>query len=108
LLPRPPYDKAVYTDTYDRNPRAEALAVANVVETLIDLDLVDLEAEGPWRAEPEGADAYEPDWNQVHLSQADLASVATDMPENPGPIFDEVRRRASGGFKLKEIARQNF
>jgi hypothetical protein len=59
---------------------ADSLTVAGVVETLIDLDLVDLDADGPWPGEPEGTDAYEPDWTQVHPTQPDRSGVATDMP----------------------------
>jgi len=45
---------------------ADSLTVASAVETLVDLDLVDLDADGPWPGEPDRADAYEPDWTQVH------------------------------------------
>jgi hypothetical protein len=57
----------------------DSLTVASVVETLIDLDLVDLDANGPWPGEPDDADAYEPDWTHVH-PRPDRSSVATDMP----------------------------
>jgi hypothetical protein len=64
--------------------------------------MVDLVADGPWPGEPDDADAYEPDWTQVHPTQRDWPSVATDMPTdmplNPWSVFDEVRRRASAGF----------
>ena len=79
---------------------AESLTVAQVVETLVDLDLVDLDADGPWPGEPDDADAYEPDWTQVHPTQPDRPHVATDIPEDRWSAFDEVSRRASGGFKV--------
>lgn len=41
---------------------ADSLTIADVVNTLVDLDLVDLDGEGPWPGEPDDADAYEPDW----------------------------------------------
>jgi predicted RNA binding protein YcfA (HicA-like mRNA interferase family) len=84
---------------------AESLTVASVVETLVDLDLVDLDADGPWPwpGEPDEADAYEPDWSQVH-PRSDRPTTAAalppeDMPLNPWSVFDEVRQRAKGGFK---------
>lgn len=40
---------------------AEALSVSGVVETLVDMDLVDLNESGPWPGEPEDVDVYEPD-----------------------------------------------
>ena len=80
---------------------SEGLNVAAVVDKLVDLDLVDLYATGPWPGEPEGLDIYEPDWTQIHPTQPAMSTMF-DMPqgilENPRSVFDEVRKRASAGF----------
>lgn len=82
---------------------AESLTLAGVVETLVDLDLVDLFADGPWPPEPHNVDVYEPDWTQVHPTQPDdRPTVATGMPidtdESPWSVFDEVKQRAGEKF----------
>lgn len=77
---------------------ADALSVAAVVETLVEMDLVDLNGTGHWPGEPDGADIYEPDWSQIHPAQSDMQ----DMPTNPGhasqSLYEGLRRRASAGF----------
>ena len=78
----------------------ESLTAAAVLETLIELDLVELDANGPWPGEPDGADVYEPDWSQVHPTQPDFSSVPVDMPEGVESVLGEVRRRAGAGFKV--------
>ncbi len=78
----------------------ESLTAAAVVETLIELDMVELDANGPWPGEPDGADVCEPDWSQVHPTQPDFSSVPVDMPEGVESVLGEVRRRAGAGFKV--------
>jgi hypothetical protein len=40
---------------------AESPSLANVVDILVGMDLVDLNAGGPWPGEPDDADICEPD-----------------------------------------------
>ncbi|OBK38186.1 hypothetical protein A5658_26620 [Mycobacterium sp. 1245111.1] len=77
----------------------DSLTPAAVLETLVELDLVDLNAGGPWPGEPDNADVYDPDWRQVHPTQSDFASAPLDMPDDTGAFYEEVRRRANAGFK---------
>ena len=77
---------------------AEALSVAAVVETLVEMDLVDLNATGPWPGEPEGVDVYEPDWSQIHPTQDDLQDMPSYRVETSQSVYDVVRQRASSGF----------
>jgi predicted RNA binding protein YcfA (HicA-like mRNA interferase family) len=79
---------------------ADSLTLTNVVDTLVDLDLVDLDGDGPWPGEPDDADAYEPDWDQVHPSEREDTGMPTDMPDTDWSVVDVVSARASGGFKL--------
>jgi predicted RNA binding protein YcfA (HicA-like mRNA interferase family) len=84
-------------------PDSQPLSPAAVVETLVGLDLVDLDADGPWPSEPDDADAYEPDWSQVHPSETQ-SRIVPDMPaaEASGnrSAINEVQKRAGGGFLI--------
>ena len=77
----------------------DPLSPAEVVDTLVDMDLVDLESDGPWPGDPDDSDAYEPDWSQIHP-----AGLETDAPLGhsiePSSISDEARKRAGGGFLI--------
>jgi hypothetical protein len=88
---------------------ADSLTVASAVETLVDLDLVDLDADGPWPGEPDRADAYEPDWTQVHPETRSAECVGRHAYEfacEPwSAVFDEIRRQGSGGFTVPPPAR---
>jgi predicted RNA binding protein YcfA (HicA-like mRNA interferase family) len=80
---------------------SEALGVAAVVETLVDMDLVDLNGAGPWPGEPEGVGVYEPDWSQIHPAQPDMPTMddmSLNPVANPRSVFEEVRRRAGAEF----------
>jgi predicted RNA binding protein YcfA (HicA-like mRNA interferase family) len=66
----------------------------------LELDVVDLDGEGPWPGEPDDADVYEPDWSQVHPKQSDATDLPMDMPSMASAVFNEVRERARGGFKV--------
>ncbi|OBJ37417.1 hypothetical protein A5630_04570 [Mycolicibacterium mucogenicum] len=76
---------------------ADPLLLAEVVDTLVDMDLVDLDGDGPWPGEPDDADAYEPDWSSIHPN-----SRGTDAPVDSASgatsVFDALRNRAGGGF----------
>lgn len=76
---------------------ADPLSLAEVVDTLVDMDLVALESDGPWPGDPEDSDMYEPDWSQIHPAERE-----TDAPLGrsiePSSLIDEVRKRAGGGF----------
>jgi predicted RNA binding protein YcfA (HicA-like mRNA interferase family) len=78
----------------------ESLSLSKVVDTLVELDVVDLDREGPWPGEPDDADAYEPDWSQVHPKQSDTTDMPMDMPSVGSAVFNEIRQRANGGFKV--------
>lgn len=77
---------------------ADALSIAAVVDTLVEMDLVDLNGTGPWPGEPEGVDVYEPDWSQIHPAQPDLEDAPSNWVGNSQSVYDEVRRRANSGF----------
>lgn len=77
---------------------AEALSVSGVVETLVDMDLVDLNESGPWPGEPEDVDVYEPDWSQIHPRQSDFQNLPSSPVGSSQSVFDEVRHKASVGF----------
>ena len=90
------------SDGYDTRPWhysfvADPLFLAEVVETLVDMDLVDLESDGPWPGDPEDSDTYEPDWNQIHPADRDTGAPLQPSTE-PSSVIDEVRKRANGGF----------
>jgi predicted RNA binding protein YcfA (HicA-like mRNA interferase family) len=78
----------------------ESLTAAVVLETLIDLNLVDLDSDGPWPGEPDEGDIYEPDWTQLHPARPDLEAAPMDNPGLAGSVYEEVHRRATGGFKV--------
>ncbi len=77
---------------------ADALSIAAVVETLVEMDLVDLNGTGPWPGEPEGVDVHEPDWSQIHPTQSDFEDAPSNWVGNSQSVYDEVRRRADSGF----------
>lgn len=70
-----------------------------MVDTLVDMDLVDLNGDGPWPGEPDGADVYEPDWTQIHPERA--SDMWTDSALNPwDAAVGEVRQRSKKGFPI--------
>ncbi|MCV6999871.1 type II toxin-antitoxin system HicA family toxin [Mycolicibacterium alvei] len=77
---------------------ADPLWLPEVVDTLVDMDLVDLDSVGPWPGDPEDADIYEPDWTQIHPNDRMADSPLDDLPIGQSAVIDEVRKRASGGF----------
>jgi predicted RNA binding protein YcfA (HicA-like mRNA interferase family) len=79
---------------------AESLTLTKIVDTLVDLDVVDLDGVGPWPGEPDDADVYEPDWAQVHPNQSDATDMPMNMSRIDSALFNEVRTRASGGFNV--------
>jgi len=75
----------------------ESLSPARVVDTLVDMDLVDLNGDGPWPGEPDDADIYEPDWTQIHPERT--PESWTDRALNPwAAAVEEVRRSSKKGF----------
>lgn len=76
---------------------ADPLWLPEVVDTLVDMDLVDLDSNGPWPGDPEDADIYEPDWSQIHPNDR-MADAPLDTAIGQSVVIDEVRKRASGGF----------
>lgn len=76
---------------------AEPLSLIEVVDTLVEMDLVDLDSDGPWPGDPEDSDAYEPDWSQVHPAEAGFDVSLGSIVDQPR-VVDEVHQRASGGF----------
>ncbi|PJE00109.1 MAG: hypothetical protein CK428_32820 [Mycobacterium sp.] len=61
------------------------------------MDLVDLDSDGPWPGDPEYADAYEPDWTQIHPDGGNF-DAALDSVVGPSSVIDEVHQRAASGF----------
>ena len=71
---------------------ADPLWLPEVVDTLVDMDLVDLDSVGPWPGDPEDADIYEPDWTQIHPNDR-MADAPLDSPAGQSAVIDEVRKR---------------
>jgi hypothetical protein len=78
---------------------ADPLSLPEVVDTLVDMDLVDLDSDGPWPGDPEGSDVYEPDWTQIRPDDR-VADATLDSVTRPSTVIDEVRKRATGGFMV--------
>ncbi|BBX37116.1 hypothetical protein MMAG44476_37818 [Mycolicibacterium mageritense DSM 44476 = CIP 104973] len=76
---------------------ADPLSLHEVVDTLVEMDLVDLDSDGPWPGDPDDADAYEPDWTQIHPKDSDLGASLDRAPGRPN-AYDEIQQRASSGF----------
>lgn len=76
---------------------ADPLSLHEVVDTLVEMDLVDLSSDGPWPGDPDDADAYEPDWTQIHPKDSDLGAPLDWAPKRPN-AYDEIQQRASSGF----------
>lgn len=76
---------------------ADPLSLPEVVDTLVEMDLVDLDSTGPWPGEPEDSDVYEPDWSQIHPSEREN-DVPLDARIGPSAVIGEVSKRANGGF----------
>jgi predicted RNA binding protein YcfA (HicA-like mRNA interferase family) len=75
----------------------EALSLPEVVDTLVEMDLVDLDGNGPWPGEPDDSDVYEPDWTQIHPKDSDMGASLDWAPGRPN-VYDEIQKRATGGF----------
>ena len=67
----------------------ESLNIAEVVNTLVERDLVDLYGSGPWPGEPEESDVYETDWSQV-LPASPVIETTPDG--SAGQFMDEYLR----------------
>lgn len=76
---------------------ADPLSLHEVADTLVEMDLVDLNSDGPWPGDPDDADAYEPDWTQIHPKDSDLGASLDRAPGRPN-AYDEIQQRASSGF----------
>jgi len=76
---------------------ADPLSLSEVVDTLVDLGLVDLDGNGPWPGDPGDSDVYDPDWAEIHPPES-----TTDAPldgwRNPSTVYDEIQKRAAGDF----------
>ena len=75
----------------------DALSLPEVVDTLVGMDLVDLDGDGPWPGEPDDYDVYDPDWTQVHPTDSNIGLPSEWVPEQP-TVYDEIQERANGGF----------
>lgn len=76
---------------------ADPLSLHEVVDTLVEMDLVDLNSDGPWPGDPDDSDAYEPDWTEIHPKDSDLGASLDRAPGRPN-AYDEIQQRASSGF----------
>lgn len=79
---------------------ADALSLPEVVDTLVEIDLVDLDNSGPWPGDPKDSDVYEPDWTHIHPADSDMG-FPLDRGRGRGPtVSAEIQRRASAGFTV--------
>ncbi len=78
---------------------ADPLSLPEVVNTLVEMNLVDLDNDGPWPGGPDDSDVYEPDWTQIHPTDSDTESPLTSR-QGRSTLYDEIRTRASGGFLI--------
>ncbi|MCA4727105.1 hypothetical protein [Mycolicibacterium fortuitum] len=78
---------------------ADALSLPQVVDTLVEMDLVDLDNSGPWPGDPEDSDVYEPDWTQIHPADSDMG-LPLDRGHGLSTVSAEIQRRASAGFTV--------
>lgn len=76
---------------------ADPLLLPEVVDTLVEMDLIDLDSDGPWPGDPEDSDVFEPDWSQIHPSDQ-ASSAPLDSRVESAAVVDEVGKRANGGF----------
>lgn len=77
----------------------ESLNIAEVVNTLVELDLVDLYGSGPWPGEPEESDVYETDWSQVLPTSPDIETTQMESSVSPWTsTCEEIWKRSEAGF----------
>jgi hypothetical protein len=77
------------------------LATPEVVETLDALDLLDLDAPGPWPGEPEGGSAWSIDWRRVERRDADLEKFSAEAGQRAWePVREDLLSRSRRGVHV--------
>ena len=81
------------------------LTTPQVVETLHDLGLLELENPGPWPGEPQGESVWQVDWSAVEApldngGDAVIAPEYLDSDRNWSGAYAEILRQASAGPHL--------
>ncbi len=78
------------------------LATPEVVGTLDALNLLDLDAPGPWPSEPEGESAWSIDWPRVEEPWGQRGTFIDEAPvgRDWAPVREDLLRRASHGVHV--------
>lgn len=74
------------------------LTTHEVVQVLDDLNLLDLDGEGPWTSDPHNEDAYEIDWTAANRDVDDELAVSTTA-HAWDEVGEELRSRAGQGVR---------